>query len=466
MKAGGSFSKWFVFLITALAPFASVWAQQPTYLVPVEMQNQWLRGSAEVAEHGNDGAIGVNGIGTDLGYQVETIVSGGPAAKAGIAPGDTITSIDETSIKGMNTVEALKLIAHKQAGESVNLTISRNGEAKTLGVVVDTRNHMLANDPQWQKESTFPPGVAQFIFGGSAAITAAVFQTGQYPSDAFLTLSIYSKNAPAFTVDDMKFFVLDGTGQQLRHVSLDEIKYGIQLSVARNWKGGNYPPPPPPSPQRQYTISGVENGNYTITDLGGGTGSISGTSNSTYTVTQQPDYNQLGYSLGLAIRKYKDAKSDKKLLEGANQAIASWENSYFRAQSPIVPGEGRNGEIMYWTGSNREPQAPFRVILFLTDPSTQKQEHITFAFGTGAEKIKQEMATEIAATLAQSKTQPALNNNDVVGMVKAGIGSEIIVAKIKASSCAFDTSPEALKRLKSAAVPDAVILAMVQAPKN
>jgi hypothetical protein len=29
--------------------------------------------------------------------------------------------------------------------------------------------------------------------------------------------------------------------------------------------------------------------------LGGGMGSISGASNSTDTVTQQPDYNQLGY---------------------------------------------------------------------------------------------------------------------------------------------------------------------------
>jgi predicted metalloprotease with PDZ domain len=175
MKVGGSFSKWSVFLIVTLAPCASVWAQQPTYLVPVEMQNQWLRGSVEVAEHGNDGVIGVNGIGTDQGYKVETIVSGGPAAKAGVAPGDIITSIDGASVKGIDTVEALKLIAHKQAGESVNLTISRNGETKTLGVVVDARNHMLANDPQWQKESTFPPGVAQFIFGGSAAITAGLF---------------------------------------------------------------------------------------------------------------------------------------------------------------------------------------------------------------------------------------------------------------------------------------------------
>jgi hypothetical protein len=97
----------------------------------------------------------------------------------------------------------------------------------------------------------------------------------QYPSHVFLNVYVASKDAAPFVADDTKFFILDGTGQQLRHVSLDEIKYGIQLQVAQNWKGGNYPPPPPPSPQRQYTISGVQNGNYTITDLGGGIGSAS-----------------------------------------------------------------------------------------------------------------------------------------------------------------------------------------------
>jgi len=159
--------------------------------------------------------------------------------------------------------------------------------------------------------------VSQFIFGGNATIAAALNQGEQYPDHAYLGVSIASKNAPPFVADDMRFFVLDGTGQQLRHVSLDEIKYAIQLTVAQNRKGWNYPPPPPPSPQRQYTISGVENGNYTVTNLGGGMGSVTGTSTSAYTVTQQPDYYQLGqslgYSLGLAVRKSRHEKADKKL---------------------------------------------------------------------------------------------------------------------------------------------------------
>jgi len=440
--------------------------QQPTFLVPVEMKGQWLRGSAGVEQRGNQGMIQINGKGTEAGYKIETVMPGGPAANGGILPGDVIVFMDGVSAKGLDTAEVAERIAAKKEGDTLNLTIIRNGETKTIAVTVGARKHLLANDPQWQNEIKSPPAVGQFIFGRTSAVVASLWQSEQYPNDVFLSVYFFNKDTPSFIADDMKFFVLDGTGQQLRHVALDEIKYGIQLAVARSWKGGNYPPPPPPSPQRQYTISGVENGNYTITNLGGGMGSISGTSNSTYTVAQQPDYNQLGYSLGLAIRKYRDEKSNKKLLEQASQAIASWEGPYFRSQSPIVPGENRGGQIMYWTGSNRKPQPPFRVVFFLSDPRTQKEEHVTFAFGPGAEKIQDQMASQSGASSAQSKAQEALTNSDVISMVKAGIGAEIIVAKIKNAPCSFDTSPAAVKELKDAGVPDNVVLAMVQAPKN
>ena len=68
---------------------------------------------------------------------------------------------------------------------------------------------------------------------------------------------------------------------------------------------------------------------------------------------------------------------------------------------------------------------------------------------------------------APTQTKPAeLTNKDVVDMVKAGLASEIIVAKIKSSPAKFDTSPEALSQLRSSGVPDPVILAMVQGSQN
>ena len=57
-----------------------------------------------------------------------------------------------------------------------------------------------------------------------------------------------------------------------------------------------------------------------------------------------------------------------------------------------------------------------------------------------------------------------LTNKDVADMLNSGLAAEIVVAKVKASACNFDTSPAALEAMKKAGIPDSVIVAMVQAP--
>jgi hypothetical protein len=61
-------------------------------------------------------------------------------------------------------------------------------------------------------------------------------------------------------------------------------------------------------------------------------------------------------------------------------------------------------------------------------------------------------------------TAKPLTNADVLGMLSAGLTQDIVIAKIAASACEFDTSPAALKVLKASNVPGAVMLAMIQAP--
>lgn len=68
-----------------------------------------------------------------------------------------------------------------------------------------------------------------------------------------------------------------------------------------------------------------------------------------------------------------------------------------------------------------------------------------------------------SSQIPQTTASP-LKNKDILEMLKAGLTQEIVIVKIKASDCDFDTSPAALKELKSSGVPNAVILAMVQAP--
>jgi hypothetical protein len=74
------------------------------------------------------------------------------------------------------------------------------------------------------------------------------------------------------------------------------------------------------------------------------------------------------------------------------------------------------------------------------------------------------VASPILQEPAQTQAQTGateLTNKDVLDMVKSGLATEIVVAKIKASPGKFDTSAATLAELKTANVPDAVIMAMV-----
>jgi hypothetical protein len=74
-------------------------------------------------------------------------------------------------------------------------------------------------------------------------------------------------------------------------------------------------------------------------------------------------------------------------------------------------------------------------------------------------------------TTSQNEPQPVvpasvMTNEDVANLLKSGLGTEIVIAKINSSPCDFNTSTTALQELKANGLPDAVILAMVQAPKG
>lgn len=63
---------------------------------------------------------------------------------------------------------------------------------------------------------------------------------------------------------------------------------------------------------------------------------------------------------------------------------------------------------------------------------------------------------------ATVKKQETLNNESIIEMLNAGLNDAIIIAKIKSSKVAFDTSSPALQLLKKQGISDAVVLAMVQ----
>jgi hypothetical protein len=325
---------------------------------------------------GGEGAVGLTMRKSETGFRIADVTPGSPAEKAGLKNNDLLVSIDGEPLADLRMIRVQELLTRKLGG-TISVIYIRNEQKAEAGITVEPRSKVYG------EEANRPPTVSQFVFDDHAVLSVVLSQSPSQPQSLIVWLRLINFDGPMLSVDDSKFFLLDGQGQQLRHMSVDEVKYSIQLWLSQNWRGGNYPPPTPPPPQHRYLITGTETGNYTFTEMGG-MGSIYGNSSGTYTVQEQPDYNQagymLGYAIGLAIRQHADKKHNDQILKQAQQTLSQWDANYFRSQSPVIPGENRTGGILYWTGSTRPAVSPFKVVLFLSNPSTGKQEVVNFVF--------------------------------------------------------------------------------------
>lgn len=77
------------------------------------------------------------GLGTDHGVVVREVNPDSPAAKAGIEPRDIITDVNGERVESWN--DFVRDIVTKKVGDTVKLTIVRNGASKTLSVVLTER---------------------------------------------------------------------------------------------------------------------------------------------------------------------------------------------------------------------------------------------------------------------------------------------------------------------------------------
>ncbi|HEX8560860.1 MAG TPA: hypothetical protein VF668_22385 [Pyrinomonadaceae bacterium] len=84
----------------------------------------------------------------------------------------------------------------------------------------------------------------------------------------------------------------------------------------------------------------------------------------------------------------------------------------------------------------------------------------------GAAKIIQPSAPPQSQPAGAPRESRPLTNEDVLKMVAAGLAAEVVVEKVNASPCDFDTSPAALSGLKAAGVPDSLLLLMVMSARR
>ena len=69
---------------------------------------------------------------------VADVRDGSPADEAGLEPGDIIVSIDGQRLT--ESLQVTNLIASKQPGEQIQITVNRGGEQQTLSATLGSRN--------------------------------------------------------------------------------------------------------------------------------------------------------------------------------------------------------------------------------------------------------------------------------------------------------------------------------------
>src|SRR6476646_2433464 len=79
--------------------------------------------------------------GVNSGVTVSNVVPNGPAGKAGVQVGDTITSVDGKPVKNGN--ELVEEIAWRKPGSVVNLGVTRNGKKQDLKVTIADRQKLF-----------------------------------------------------------------------------------------------------------------------------------------------------------------------------------------------------------------------------------------------------------------------------------------------------------------------------------
>lgn len=71
------------------------------------------------------------------GAYISDVTSNGPAAQAGLRKGDIITAIDSTNVDSSHTLSSLVMAHH--IGDTVSLTVQRDGKAQTFSIKLGTR---------------------------------------------------------------------------------------------------------------------------------------------------------------------------------------------------------------------------------------------------------------------------------------------------------------------------------------
>jgi serine protease Do len=78
------------------------------------------------------------GLTDAAGAQITLIVPGGPAAKAGVKPGDIVTEFNGKPVKDSNAL--VEMVVHTAPGTTVPMRLVRNGKPQSLNITIEELN--------------------------------------------------------------------------------------------------------------------------------------------------------------------------------------------------------------------------------------------------------------------------------------------------------------------------------------
>jgi serine protease Do len=108
----------------------------------ISQSGKVTRGGIGVAYREDPALCRAFGLKSDCGVVVQNVVAGGPAAKAGVQPGDVITEINGTKITGGSVL--LDVVANASVGSTLRAKINREGKEQAVSITVVDRAEVVS----------------------------------------------------------------------------------------------------------------------------------------------------------------------------------------------------------------------------------------------------------------------------------------------------------------------------------
>ena len=102
------------------------------------IEKGYVTGKPNVGIIMSDVSADAQRYGIPAGASISAVLEGSCGQKAGLQSGDIITAVGDTTVSSSKQLSSL--IKENKAGDTVSLTIYRNGETKTLSVTLDENN--------------------------------------------------------------------------------------------------------------------------------------------------------------------------------------------------------------------------------------------------------------------------------------------------------------------------------------